>query len=260
MSFTRIWAVFMRYFYVSIKLDYLTDLLYWPTIDILLWGLTSFWLQKQDQSVPNIALVILTGLVFWQIIWRGNYEITVNLLQEFWNRNLVNLFATPLKISEWMSAVMLLGLAKIAISMSFGAFLVYLLYALNVFTIGWAFLPFCFSLALSGWFMGFLSASAIVYWGQRVQTLAWTTAYVFSPFSAVFYPVSALPNWAQQIAYLLPTTYIFEGMRKVLYEGVFSWNYFLTSIGLNILYLFLTATLFKTMFEKSRVKGLSRLE
>ena len=212
MKLHRIWGVFLRYFYFFAKLEHLCDLFYWPALDIFLWGMTSVWIQNTEREVPHIALAILTGLVFWQIIWRGNYEITVNLLQEFWNRNLVNLFSTPLTLFEWMTSVMFISLIKILISLSFGGLLVYLLYTLNVFSMGWAFLPYVLSLALSGWWIGFLSAGIMVYYGQRVQMLAWMMAYGFAPFSAVYYPLSSLPLWGQIIGKCLPMTYIFEGM------------------------------------------------
>lgn len=260
MNFGRIWAVFLRYFYFFAKFDHLSDLFYWPALDIILWGMTSVWIQSQQTQIPDVALAILTGLVFWQIIWRGNYEITVNLLQEFWNRNLVNLFSTPLKVAEWIVSIMMVGIVKIIVSLLFGAFFVWLLYTLNIFSMGWAFLPFCISLTLSGWFMGFLSAAIMVYYGQRVQYVAWMMAYAFSPFSAVFYPVSVLPEWAQVIAHCLPTTYIFEGMRKILIERVFPIEMFTISIVLNIVFLALAITYFYYMFQKSRNKGLARLE
>jgi ABC-2 type transport system permease protein len=260
-NFGRVWAIALRYFYFFAKLDHLADLFYWPALDIVLWGITSEWIQQgQTATFPHIALAILTGLVFWQIVWRGNYEISVNLLQEFWNRNLVNLFSTPLKLSEWVIAVMIVGLLKILISLLFGAFLVYILYTLNVFSLGWAFLPFCFSLTISGWFIGFICASIMIYYGQRVQMLSWIVIGVFAPFSAVFYPVSALPEWAQTIAHALPMTYIFEAMRSVLNDGIFPWKLFNISLLLNAVYLGLSMLLFRFAFDKSREKGLSRLE
>lgn len=260
MSFGRIWAVFLRYFYFFARLDHLSDLLFWPALDIVLWGITSVWIQGQQNDLPDVALAILTGLVFWQLVWRGNHEITVNLLQEFWNRNMVNLFSTPLKLAEWVISLMLVGIAKILLSLLYGVLLVYILYTLNIFSMGWALLPFCGSLILSGWFMGFLSAGIIVYYGQRVQMLAWMTAYVFAPFSAVYYPLNALPDWGQAIAKCLPTTYIFEGMREVLYHNRFSFNMFIMSVLLNIVFVVISMLFFKGMFELSRRKGLSRLE
>ena len=260
MNLGRVWAIFLRYFYSFAKLDQLADLFYWPAIDILLWGMTSVWMQGKQGIVSDTVLMILTGLIFWQVIWRSTYEISVNLLQEFWNRNLVNLFSTPLKISEWMVATMLIGVLKIFVSLAFGGLLVWILYALNVFSMGWAFIPFCVSLTLSGWLIGYLASSVLVYYGQRLQMLAWMAPFMIAPFSAVYYPVSVLPQWAQMIAYALPTTYIFEGMRKVLFEQEFSLFMLFMSLGLNILYLSGAIWLFKYMFEKSRSKGLSRLE
>jgi ABC-2 type transport system permease protein len=259
-KFGRCWAVFLRYFYLFTKLDQIADLLYWPAIDIAVWGLTTVWIQQGQAHVSNLALVVMTGLIFWQIVWRGNYEISVNLLQEFWNRNLVNLFSTPLKLTEWMVGVVLLSLAKIFITLTFGTVLIYVLYALNVFTIGWAFLPFTALLMMSGWMIGFLAAAVVIYWGQRFQMLAWMTAYLFAPISAVYYPVSALPEWLRPIAYSLPTTHVFEGMRAVLRGDLFPWSALGWSFILNVLYLIITMSIFSFAFEKSRSKGLSRFE
>jgi len=260
MSGKRIWGVILRYFYFFMRLDHISDLFFWPILDLFLWGITSVWIQEHDPSMPKLALSILAGLVFWQLIWRSNYEICVNLLQEFWSRNLVNLFSTPLKLREWICALMCIGMGKITVALLFGAGVIAAMYSLNLFTFGFTLIPFCFSLLLSGWFLGFLSASFVIYLGQRMQMLAWMTAYAFMPFSAVFYPIEALPDWAQVIGRALPMTYIFEGMREVLKTGVFSWELFWTSIGLNVAYLMGTFALFTFFFDKSRKKGLARFE
>lgn len=260
MSFKRIIGVFYRYFYTLHKGPHqLSDLFYWPLVDILLWGLTSVWIQKQS-SVPNLPLILMTGLIFWQIAWRGSVDISVNLLQEFWNSNLVNLFSTPLRIYEWSLGVLLMCFFKLCISIAFGTLLVYLLYALNVFTLGWLFLPFAALLLMFGWSIGFTTAGFIIYWGHQVEMLAWMTAFLFAPFSAVFYPIETLPTWAQKISWCLPTTYVFEGMRMLLGGHPLPLNYIWVSLVLNIIYLFLSISFFKWMFEKSRVKGLARKE
>jgi ABC-2 type transport system permease protein len=257
----RVFGVFLRYFYVMKKgLMHLSDLFYWPFVDILLWGLTSIWMQTQNLQVQNIPLILMTGLIFWQISWRGSVDISICLLQEFWNRNLVNFFSTPLKFIEWIAGILLLSICKLCVTIAFGALVVYLLYTLNVFTIGAAFLPFAASLLVFGWTIGLLASSAIVYWGHSIEMLAWMIGGLFAPFSAVFYPVSILPAWAQSIAWCLPTTYIFEGMRSLLRTGIFPTHYFWISVGLNVLFLTAAVWLFHYMFEKSRKKGLGRLE
>ncbi|MEN9654184.1 MAG: hypothetical protein RL235_296, partial [Chlamydiota bacterium] len=165
-----------------------------------------------------------------------------------------------LKISEWVAGILLLSVCKLAITVVFGTGVVYLLYSLNVFALGWAFLPFMVSLLIFGWALSFLASSLIIYWGQKVEMLAWMTAALFAPFSAIFYPVSVLPSWAKTIAWSLPTTYIFEGMRSVLHTGEFPTQYFWISLGLDLIYLSGAIFLFHVMFEKSRQRGLARLE
>ena len=104
------------------------------------------------------------------------------------------------------------------------------------------------------------TAAISLYFGQRFQMLAWMTTYGFAPFSAIYYPMNALPTWAQAIGKCLPMSYVFEGMRKVLKEGRFDMYDFGMSLALNGLYLILSLLLFRFLFEKSRAKGLSRLE
>ena len=260
MNLVRIYGVFLRYFFVAKKgLHQLSDLFYWPLVDILIWGMTAYWI-KNESHVDALPLILMTALIFWQITWRGSIDISVSLLQEFWHRNLVNLFSTPLKLTEWIAGMLLLSFCKLLVTIAFGALCVFILFSLNVFTVGWAFLPFAASLMIFGWSISFISSSLIIYWGHKVEMFAWMIAFLFAPFSAVFYPVSVLPNWAATIAWCLPTTYIFQGMRAILATGTFPIHYFWISIGLNILYLFFSLSLFNWMFKKTCEKGLAKLE
>lgn len=260
MSFGRIRAMFLRYFYYFGKFEHLSEMFYWPTIDIFLWGMMSVWVQTGQGPTSDVAMLILSGLVFWQVIWRGSYEVTVNILQEFWNRNFVNLFSTPLKLGEWMIATMLTSLSKILITLAFSSGLVWILFSLNIFTLKLSIIPFMAMLTCSGWMIGYLSGGIMIYYGQRYQMLGWMMPFLFAPFSAIFYPLSALPVWGQFIAKRLPMTYIFEGMRQVLQQGTFSYELFWMSVLLNGIYLSAMLLFFKVMFERSRDKGLSRLE
>lgn len=260
MSPIRIRGVFLRYYYNLVKGPIqLSDIFYWPLVDILLWGLTSIWIQKQN-NLPNFPLILMTGLIFWQVAQRGATDISINLLQEFWTRNLVNLFSTPLKLSEWICGTLLLSLCKLSIAISFGTLVVYFLYSLNVFSVGWAFIPFAVSLVLFGWSLGFATSGIIIYWGHQVEMFAWMISFLFAPFSAVFYPVNILPAWAQFISWMLPTTYIFEGMRQILSGQPFPYTYMLASFLLNGIFFSAAICFFTYMFKKSRIKGLARLE
>lgn len=258
MNIARIKASYIRYAYNMLSFDHATELFFWPLLDIFIWGITFIWLQKMEDSV-SIVTPLLTALVFWQVVWRSNYEVSVNVLKELWARNFVNLFSTPLKTSEWIASLMLLGLTKNFITIIFGAGAVALLYSVHILSLGFISIPYFISLVITGWWCGLLGAAVIIYFGQRMQMVAWVAGYLLSPFSAVYYPVSALPSWCVPIAKALPSTYVFEGIRFYLSAGIFDRRGFIISIGLNLVYLLISLIAFIRMFEKRRERGLSSL-
>jgi ABC-2 type transport system permease protein len=204
-------------------------------------------------------LIIVSGIVFWIVFWRAQYEITIGLLDELWNKNLVNLFVTPLKFSEWITAWLIMGILKGLMSFAFAALLAFLFYQTNIFVYGFAMIPFLFILLLSGWWVGFLVASIIMRYGSKVQTLAWSVPWIAAPFSAIYYPVSILPHWAQLIASVIPTSYVFEGMRELMSTGAFDTNKFFIALFLNLIYLTLSLVLIKNSFSKIMEKGVIKL-
>lgn len=254
-----VFALMVSYFYYwKHSLDRIGDSFYWPVINLLLWGLTSVYIKQVSKDIPQIILIILSGVVFWLIIWRASHEITVNLLEEFWNRNLINLFSAPVRIGEWIVANILLSILKTALTIVFAGILAYLLYAFNIFTYGFLLIPFIASLFITGWFIGLFIAGIIIRLGHNYQTIAWIGPMLISPFAALYYPVSTLPDWAQIIAKLVPASYILEGMREILFTGNVSYDKLFISFALNGIYLILSIWFFVFMFNKSRKLGLGR--
>jgi ABC-2 type transport system permease protein len=261
MKWYRIRALLIRTFKLTFRgIDPLVDFFYWPLFDIVVWGFTSRWVQTYQTTNSNVSLTLLTALVIWQACYRANLDISFNLLSELWSRNIVNLFATPLELKEWMACFMVVGLINTCIAVFFGMIAVWLLYSINVLSVGWVLIPFFISLVISGWSIGFLTASTIIYWGQHAQKFVWVMGWFFVPFSAVFYPMAVLPQWAQAIAKALPMTYVFEALRKYITTHSLSYQYLVTSFVLNGLYLAMALLLFKFTFDKSKSKGLARLE
>lgn len=260
MKLNRIYAIILRnLFSFRHSYDRLSDAFYWPIIDLILWGLTSAYFTKYATNIPQIALLMLSGVLLWIIVWRGQSEITIGILDDLWNKNLINIFASPLKFSEWITALVTLGIIKAFLSFSFGLFVAYLLYAINIFSYAFYIIPFALLLIMTGWSMGFFIAALILRYGTRIQTLAWTAPWIVSPFSAIYYPVAALPDWAQKISSLIPTSYIFEGMREVINTGNFDPMKVFMSFMLNIVYLILSIYFLKSSFNKLMKKGLNNL-
>ena len=254
-------AVTYRHMYnFKRSLDRISDAVYWPLMDLIVWGLSTQWLAQTGNISSKTLLIMLTGIVFWQIVWRANYEVSVNLLEETWCGNTVNLFATPLTLSEWAAGVMLVGVLKVMVAIVVGLVGSWVLYSLNILEVGHMLIPFLVCLIMFGWALGFVASGLIIRFGRRIQTLAWTMGFLFAPLSAVYYPVSALPAWLQPAAWSLPTTYVFEGMRAVLSNGTIPAGMLAASFALNALYLSLAIAFFGVMFEQRRERGLHLLE
>ncbi len=259
-NFNRISAMVIRYF-INLRhnFDRLSDMFYWPALDLFIWGLTGLYLATLSANNKDYIFLILTGLVFWIIIWRMQYEININIISEMWDRNIVNIFASPLTLGEWMLSLMTVGFIKMVISFSFSAILAYAFYHYNVFAFGPMLLPIIISLSLTGWATGFFVAAFIIRYGQKIQTIAWTGVAFIAPFSVLYYPLSILPEWAQKVALFIPSTYVFEAMRDVHSTGNFSYDKIVISFALNIPYLFFSLWFFVKMFNESRKLGLGRL-
>lgn len=241
--------------------DLVSDMIYWPLIDTVLWGVTSRWISEGSDNT-QLASGILMGLVLWNVVWRSQSEVARNLLDEMWNNNLVNLFSTGLSLKEWISSVLVLSLLKMTITLGVLAPAVYFLYRVNVLELGWWLLVLFAGATMTGWWVGFVSASIVIRHGPKIQTVVWTLPGILLPFSAVFFPVDKLPPVLQSISYLIPTTYLFEMMRSIVYGVELTGQEVATtlaiSFGLNIVYLAAAIVFFVKSFNRSRELGLGR--
>lgn len=253
--FSRAWSVTLRYFYANSRtLISIFDFLYWPVIDILLFGFISLSLSP-DNSVNAVASLV-TALVLWQVYYRTNMEVARNFAQELWDDNLINLFATPLSLLELMVGLMITGLMSLAITIPYGALLVKLAFGYNIFTIGPSFFLFAILLAVSGWSLGFVSAGLLIYKGQKIDSMVWAIAWLPAPFCAVYYPNEVLPYWMQCIGKCLPMTYAYEGVRIMLKTHTIPYWHIALCAMLNIILLIASLYFFFFMFKKSKKSGL----
>lgn len=257
MKWHRIKAIILRHLIIWPRnLEQITDTFYWPVLELLMWGFLTVYLIGNGLSSPSLVTFLLGSVMFWMIVNQSQYQTSITFMHEVWDRNLLNIFSSPITPWEFMAAALLISLIKFAITLVILVLAAYLLYAFNIFSLGWYFLPFLFSLTMMGWVAGIFITGLIVRMGQGASSFAWTLLSVMQPFSAVFYPLSVLPGWAQKIGLMFPSTYIFEGMRSVLLKGSMDINYLVISFILNIVYLVLALLFYRWMFKVAREKGL----
>lgn len=237
------------------------DLFYWPVMDILLWGFLSMYLEKMNLSGFSALTTLLGAIIFWDLLNQSQKAVSIAFLEEVWERNLLNIFVTPLKVSEFLASTFLIGLIRIALVSVIMAVLSFLFYKFNILQFGLAIIPFVANLLLFGWSLGIFTTGIILRYGTSAQILAFGFILLIQPFTAVFYPVSALPSMLQAVAHVFPSTYVFEGMRSVVHEGVLPVDLMVWALITNVIWAVLVLLYFQWSFNSAKKRArLMRLD
>lgn len=257
MKLHRITALIVRHLYLYRRsLPRIMEIFYWPFLDLVIWGFITLYLAKYQTQVPGFVTFFLGALILWDMLFRSQQGITISFLEELWARNLMNLFASPLKPGEFLAATMVMSIFKVTCVSIVMAVCALLFYSYNVFTIGLWLIPFVFNLVIAGWVIGVFTTSLIMRFGQEAEVLAWSMVFLFQPISCVFYPMEVLPAWLKPIAWANPAAHVFEGMRAVLSSGEAPLVNLAWAVGLNGLLLVMAVAWFYRTFAYCKDQGL----
>jgi len=258
MNFRVIYALVQRYSFLYLRNPVRGfELVFWPAMELLLWGFLSMYIQKETTGdFSNFIRFLIGATIFWDVLFRAQMGVSISFLEDMWTRNLLNIFVAPIRIREYLAAMFCMGVLRVSIVVIVMSILAWFLYAFNLYEFNWYLLPLFASLMVFGFSLGIISVSLILRWGQAAESLAWAVPFMIQPFSAVFYSVETLPKVMQYVAWCFPSTYIFEGMREFIRTGVMDWHAILYSVLLNIVYLAVAAGIFIWMFAKARKLGL----
>lgn len=256
MKWHRIQAILIRHLYLYRRsVPRIMDIFFWPVTELLVWGFLSQYLQRANLVGFNAVTVILGALVFWDLLSQSQRTVSIAFLEEVWERNLLNIFVTPIKVGEFLVSTILLGLVRIVLVGLVISVLALFLYQFNILTFGFYLIPFVLNLLIFGWVLGLFTTAIILRFGSSAQMLAFGLIFIIQPFTAVFYPVAALPENLRYVAYLIPSTYVFEGMRSVVATGTFSTAQFLSAVFGNLAYTALVVWFFNAMFARIKERG-----
>ncbi len=249
-------ALLLKYWYITKnRLDRIFDVFYWPLMSLMIWGFTTYYLR--DFTGSFIINILVGGTVLWVFFHRAQQDITSYTLEDFWSRNLYNLFSSPMRWSEFVVSIVIFGLLRAVITFFFLAVLSFVLFAFNIFGAGiFAIALFASALMMFGWIIGLFVAALIFRYGMRIQVFAWSFAWVIQPFSAVFYPLASMPLWIQRISIVFPTTHIFEGLRYAFQHNVILWNHVAYAFGINAILIVFACWIFKRSLDTAKKKGL----
>ncbi len=257
MSLRRTIAVFLRQVYLYRRsFTRLLEVFYWPTVDILLWGFVSLYLQRSSTDIPRFVGFFLGALILWDILFRAQQGITVSFLEDMWSRNLVNLFCSPLRVPEYVLGLVLVSVLKVCISFVVMSSLAGVFYSFNIFVLGLKLIPLVLCLVSMGWAIGIVTMGLILRFGQEAEVLAWAVAFLFLPVSAVFYPVEVLPPLLQKVSLLVPASHVFEAMRGIIREGTLPLRRLFIAGVESIAYLGIASVVFFLIFRDALKRGM----
>ena len=220
MDLTRTAAIVLRQFYLLRgSLTRVVPLFVWVAIDIVLWGFITRYLNTVTGSGLDFVPMLLGAVLLWDFFSRVMHGVTTAFFEDVWSRNFLNLFATPLTLAEYLAGLVVSSSATSAIGLLVMLLLATGVFGLSFFVYGLALVPFLLVLFLFGVALGILGSGVVLRLGPAAEWFVWPIPALVSPFVGVFYPLSTLPPWMRHLAYLLPPSYVFEGMRSILAGG-----------------------------------------
>jgi ABC-2 type transport system permease protein len=162
---------------------------------------------------------------------------------------------SPLRPIEFVTALMVMSIIRLAIGMVPVTFLAIAFFGFNVYGLGLALAAFFVNLILTSWAVGIVVSGVLLRNGMGAESLAWTLMFVLMPLTCIYYPVSVLPDWLQVVAWALPPTYVFEGMRALLMDHVFRADLMIEAFALNVVYFAAAVLAFLALLKSARRIG-----
>lgn len=256
-SIARVGAIVLRHVYLlrSSWARWL-EMIYWPVMQMLLWGLITVYLAQHSSLLVQATGLLLAGVLLWDVLFRSQLGVGISFLEEIWSRNLGHLMVSPLRPQEFVVGLVLMSLIRTLIGVVPAAALAIFLYNYSIFDMGLPLLAFFVNLSVLGWSIGLVINGIILRHGLGAESLAWMAMFALAPISGIYYPISVLPEWAQIIAWGIPASHVFEGMRALLLEKTFRFDLLWTAAALNIVYLVVGIGVYLLFFRSARRRGL----
>jgi len=252
----RVSAMVLRYWYLlRSSWPRLLELVYWPAVQMLMWGFLQQYVNANASAFARAGGTFIGAVLLWDILFRGQLGFSVSFLEEMWARNMGNLMISPLRPSEFVSALMVMSVVRLAIGMVPVSLLAIAFFGFNLWSLGLALAAFFVNLILTSWAIGIFVSGLVLRNGLGAENLAWTIMFIFLPLTCVYYPVATLPSWLQVIAWALPPTYVFEGMRTLLIEHIFRADLMLEALALNVIFFALATAAFLALLASARRQG-----
>jgi ABC-2 type transport system permease protein len=252
----RIGAMILRYWYLLISSwPRLLELVYWPALQIVTWGFLQTYIAENAGFFARAGGTFIGAIILWDILFRGQLGFSISFLEEMWARNLGNLMMSPLKPIEFLISLMIMSLIRLAIGVIPMTLLAMFFFHFNFYSLGLPLIAFFCNLIFTSWSLGIFVSGLVIRNGLGAESIVWTLMFGILPLACVYYPVSVLPNWLQVVAWALPPTYVFEGMRALLIDHVFRADLMVDALLINAVLFIVSFAIFLGLLNSARRAG-----
>ena len=256
MNWNKIFALSLRHVYlIRGSFPRILDLIYWPTIQIFLWGFISKFFTLNSSIYENTVGIILSAAILYDFLFRASISYNMMFLEEIWSRNFTNLFIAPIRISEIITALTLTAIFRTLIGLVPAALLAIPLFNVSILEIGVPLVFLLITLYIFGVTLGLLVTSGLIRFGPSFENIAWASLFFLAPLGCIYYPIEILPEWLQIIAKLLPLVHIFEEMRSILIYDIINHFQILKAIFISFLYFVVGIFIFYLSYDGAKSRG-----
>ncbi len=187
MRLTRIAAIVLRHFYlIRGSFSRLFPLFAWVTVDMVLWGFITRYLNVITSSGLNFVPIFLGAVLMWDFFTRVMHGVTTAFFEDVWSRNFLNIFATPLSIWEYISGLVLSSILTSSIGLIVMFSLAAAVFGLSFAGHGILLVPFLLVLFLFGIALGIFASAVVLRLGPASEWFIWPIPALITPFVGVF--------------------------------------------------------------------------
>jgi ABC-2 type transport system permease protein len=252
----RIGAMIQRYWYLLMSSwPRLLELVYWPALQIITWGFLQSYIAQNAGFFARAGGTLVGAVILWDILFRGQLGFSISFLEEMWARNLGNLMMSPLKPIEFLIALMIMSLIRLAIGIIPMTLLAMIFFDFNLYGIGLPLVAFFCNLIFTSWSVGIFVSGLVLRHGLGAESIVWTLMFGILPLACIYYPVAVLPHWLQYVAWSLPPTYVFEGMRALLMQRQFRGDLMVEALAINAALLAASFATFLALLRSAKRHG-----
>ncbi|MCU1284507.1 MAG: type transporter [Acidobacteriales bacterium] len=250
-------AIVLRQFYLMRgSIARVLPLFAWVGIDMVLWGFMSRYLNALAGGRSNFVGTLLGSVLLWDFFTRVMQGVTMTFFEDVWSRNFLNIFASPLRVSEYLSGLVMSSMITSFVGLMFMFVLASGAFGLSFLSYGVMLIPALLLLFLFGIALGIAATGMVLRLGPASEWFVWPIPALIGPFAAVYYPLTTLPRWMQYVGLVVPPSYVFQNIRSVMAGRDVSWGRLGIGAGLCLVYLLLACWFFWRMYRHAVRTGL----